>query len=74
MLGGLLIGLVRSLGSGYVGEKWTTALIFALLTTLLQLQANQRQATEQQDLIRRGQIADRFACSCAGWPWLNCLA
>ena len=24
VLGGLVIGLVRSLGSAYVGEKWTT--------------------------------------------------
>ncbi len=31
VLGGLLIGLVRSLGSGYVDEKWTSALIFVIL-------------------------------------------
>src|SRR5205823_3729030 len=43
------------------------AVIATLLSTLLQLQANQRQlevnqrqATDQQDLTRQGQIADRF--------------
>ncbi len=35
MLGGILIGLVRSLGSGYVGERWTTPLIFAILILIL---------------------------------------
>ena len=29
VLGGLVIGLVRSLGSAYVGEQWSEALIFA---------------------------------------------
>jgi pentapeptide repeat protein len=36
------------------------AVIATLFTTLFQLQANQKQATDQQDLARRGQIADRF--------------
>ncbi|QEL18269.1 branched-chain amino acid ABC transporter permease [Limnoglobus roseus] len=35
VLGGLLIGLVRSLGSAYVGERWTGALIFAMLIVVL---------------------------------------
>jgi branched-chain amino acid transport system permease protein len=35
VLGGLLIGLVRALGSGYIGEKWTSALIFAILILVL---------------------------------------
>jgi branched-chain amino acid transport system permease protein len=35
VLGGLVIGLVRSLGSGYVGEKWSDALIFGILILIL---------------------------------------
>jgi branched-chain amino acid transport system permease protein len=35
VLGGLLIGLVRSIGSAYIGEKWTSALIFAILIVIL---------------------------------------
>ena len=35
VLGGIVIGLVRSLGSQYVGEKWTSALVFAILIVLL---------------------------------------
>jgi len=35
VLGGVVIGLVRSLGSGYVGERWTTSLIFAILILIL---------------------------------------
>jgi branched-chain amino acid transport system permease protein len=35
MLGGLIIGLVRSLGSQYVGEQWTSALVFGILIVLL---------------------------------------
>jgi len=35
VLGGLLIGLVRSLGSAYVGERWTSALIFGILIVIL---------------------------------------
>jgi branched-chain amino acid transport system permease protein len=35
VLGGLVIGLVRSLGSAYVGETWTSALIFAVLIVIL---------------------------------------
>src|SRR5258708_21027331 len=30
MLGGVVIGLIRSLGSQYVGEQWTSALVFAI--------------------------------------------
>jgi branched-chain amino acid transport system permease protein len=35
MLGGILIGLIRSLGSQYVGEQWTSALVFAILIVIL---------------------------------------
>jgi len=35
MLGGIVIGLIRSLGSQYVGEQWTSALVFAILIILL---------------------------------------
>jgi branched-chain amino acid transport system permease protein len=35
MLGGILIGLIRSLGSQYVGEQWTSALVFAILIIIL---------------------------------------
>jgi len=35
MLGGIIIGLVRSLGSQYVGEQWTSALVFAILIVIL---------------------------------------
>ena len=35
VLGGLVIGLVRSFGSGYVGERWTSALMFAILIAIL---------------------------------------
>jgi branched-chain amino acid transport system permease protein len=35
VLGGLVIGVVRSLGSAYVGETWTSALIFAVLIVIL---------------------------------------
>lgn len=35
VLGGILIGLVRSLGSAYIGERWTSALIFGVLIVIL---------------------------------------
>lgn len=35
VLGGLLIGLVRSLASRYAGEEWSEALIFAILILVL---------------------------------------
>ncbi len=35
MLGGIVIGLVRSLGSQYVGEQWTSALVFGILILIL---------------------------------------
>ncbi|HEX7375886.1 MAG TPA: branched-chain amino acid ABC transporter permease [Pirellulales bacterium] len=35
MLGGLLIGLARSLGGAYFGERWTSAAVFAMLIVLL---------------------------------------
>src|SRR5262249_36594441 len=35
VLGGVVIGLVRSLGSGYVGEKWAESLVFVILIVIL---------------------------------------
>jgi branched-chain amino acid transport system permease protein len=35
VLGGVLIGLIRSYGSITVGERWTSALVFALLIVIL---------------------------------------
>jgi len=35
VLGGLVIGLVRSLGSAYIGETWSGALIFVVLIVIL---------------------------------------
>jgi len=35
MIGGLVIGLVRSLGSFYLGERWTSAAVFAILILVL---------------------------------------
>jgi branched-chain amino acid transport system permease protein len=35
VLGGFVIGLVRSLGTGYVGERWTGAIVFAILILIL---------------------------------------
>ncbi len=35
VLGGLLIGLIRAYGTAYVGERWTSALVFAVLIVIL---------------------------------------
>jgi branched-chain amino acid transport system permease protein len=35
VLGGLVIGLVRALGSAYIGETWSGALIFVVLIVIL---------------------------------------
>lgn len=35
VVGGLIIGLARSLGSAYIGERWTSALIFGILIVIL---------------------------------------
>jgi branched-chain amino acid transport system permease protein len=35
VLGGLVIGLARSFGSAYVGERWTSALVFVILIAIL---------------------------------------
>lgn len=35
VLGGFVIGLVRSLGTGYIGERWTSAIVFAILILIL---------------------------------------
>lgn len=51
-LNDLRIGLLQAIAG--------LAVLVTLLTTLLQLQATQKQTTDQLDLTRRGQIADRF--------------
>jgi branched-chain amino acid transport system permease protein len=35
VLGGLVIGLARSFGSAYIGERWTSALVFVILIGIL---------------------------------------
>jgi branched-chain amino acid transport system permease protein len=35
VLGAIIIGLVRALGSAYVGEMWTSALVFVILIVIL---------------------------------------
>jgi branched-chain amino acid transport system permease protein len=35
VLGGLVIGMIRSLGSAYVEERWTPAIIFGILIVIL---------------------------------------
>ena len=35
VVGGLLIGLVRSLSTAYVGERWAGAIVFAILIVIL---------------------------------------
>jgi branched-chain amino acid transport system permease protein len=35
VLGGLLIGLVRAFGDGYVGSEWSSALVFVILILIL---------------------------------------
>ena len=35
VLGGLIIGLARSLGSAYLGERWTGSLVFTILIVIL---------------------------------------
>jgi branched-chain amino acid transport system permease protein len=35
VLGGLLIGMVRAFGSSFIGESWTSALVFAVLIVVL---------------------------------------
>jgi branched-chain amino acid transport system permease protein len=35
VLGGLVIGLARAFGSGYIGERWTSALVFVILIAIL---------------------------------------
>jgi branched-chain amino acid transport system permease protein len=40
VLGGILIGLIRSLGSGYIGDQWSQPLIFAILIVILIFRPN----------------------------------
>ena len=35
VLGGFVIGMIRSLGSAYVEERWTPAIIFGILIVIL---------------------------------------
>ena len=35
VVGGIVIGLVRALSSAYVGERWTGAIVFAILIVIL---------------------------------------
>jgi branched-chain amino acid transport system permease protein len=35
LVGGLIIGVVRSFGSAYLGERWTSAAVFAILILVL---------------------------------------
>ena len=35
VLGAVIIGLIRSFGSVMIGEKWTSALVFAILIAIL---------------------------------------
>jgi len=35
VLGGVIIGMIRSMGSGYFHERWTSALIFVILIAIL---------------------------------------
>jgi branched-chain amino acid transport system permease protein len=40
VLGGIMIGLIRSLGSAYVGDQWSQSLIFAILIVILIFRPN----------------------------------
>jgi branched-chain amino acid transport system permease protein len=40
VLGGIVLGLVRSLGSRYAGEEWSEALVFGILILLLLFRPN----------------------------------
>jgi branched-chain amino acid transport system permease protein len=40
VLGGILIGLIRSLGSAYVGDQWSQSLIFGILIVILIFRPN----------------------------------
>ena len=40
VLGGVVIGMVRSLGSAYAGEQWSEALIFGILIVILIFRPN----------------------------------
>jgi branched-chain amino acid transport system permease protein len=51
VLGGLLIGLVRSLGSAYVGETWSEALIFAVLILVLLFRPNGLLGTRTREKV-----------------------
>jgi branched-chain amino acid transport system permease protein len=51
VLGGLVIGLVRALGSGYAVEKWTEALIFAILIVILIFRPNGLLGTRTREKV-----------------------
>jgi branched-chain amino acid transport system permease protein len=51
VLGALIIGLVRSLGSAYLGEKWTSALIFAILIVILVFRPSGLLGTQRREKV-----------------------
>jgi len=51
VLGGIAIGLVRSLGSAYVGETWSEALIFAILIVVLIFRPNGLLGTRTREKV-----------------------
>ncbi|HXD85836.1 MAG TPA: branched-chain amino acid ABC transporter permease [Urbifossiella sp.] len=51
VLGGIAIGLVRSLGSKYVGETWSEALIFAILVVILIFRPNGLLGTRTREKV-----------------------
>ena len=61
VLGGLVIGLVRSFGSAYIGETWTAALVFVMLIVVLVFRpsglARRPRAGESMNAIPRWPLA-----------------
>ncbi len=51
VLGGLVIGLARSFGSGYVGERWTSALVFVILIAILVFRPSGLLGTRTRDKV-----------------------
>ena len=40
VLGGILIGVIRQLGTGYLGDEWSQPLIFGILIVILIFRPN----------------------------------
>jgi branched-chain amino acid transport system permease protein len=51
VLGGLVIGLARSFGSAYVGERWTSALVFVILIAILVFRPSGLLGTRTRDKV-----------------------